>query len=449
MNEKSETKLKDYAIFAKGYGIASKYILCDPGLSIASKGDYCYKRSLCGRNDESVCPGVFKIMEDLNISKKLYYKVRGELLNAGIIIIKRNKNNGEFDNNYYEFPLQPSRYMVATDDPYIQSVSADIRQFGVMAKYGLCPYYVMSEKELSVGAKVLFAYISAHINVSEKPYVELDPKLILYHMSMSPNTYKKYLAELKHYNLITVQRVRTGGAFKPTNLYAINYTLSPVNDSSVPVDIIAFPTSNAPTTPKEETVAAPTTKKEETVNAPATKKEETVAAPMTKKEETVDEPTTKKEETVNAPTTKKGEMKKGETKKEETTITSSTITSLNQIFIDRWIETIRKKIEYRVICFVAEDYPPLKQATDLLVETIVETMTSPNLTTIINGESLLTESVRNVLMQVNNNVAMIVLNRCLSKQDKIRNMKAYLLTCLYNEINFPTQEVEEEYEEAF
>ncbi len=104
--------------------------------------------------------------------------------------------------------------------------------------------------------------------------------------------------------------------------------------------------------------------------------------------------------------------------------------SINTISSDGWRKIIRHNIDYETLC---KDYDMHDmQLLDELVELAVETLMLKNITVKISGEYLERELVQSRLLKLNMLHVQYVMD-CLKKnRSRVRNIKSYLLTSLYN-----------------
>lgn len=88
---------------------------------------------------------------------------------------------------------------------------------------------------------------------------------------------------------------------------------------------------------------------------------------------------------------------------------------------------IKKHIAYEVVC---QEYSPMK--VDELVQLMVNTICSPQRYIRINGDNESAEVVKARFLKINDMHIRYVLERLNSNTTKIRNIRNYLLTALYN-----------------
>ncbi|HAT4185763.1 helix-turn-helix domain-containing protein [Clostridium perfringens] len=94
-----EIRYEGRSILSKGYGIIPKLVM-QSNISIESKAIYSYMCSFAG-NGQSAFPSVEKIILELNISEKRFYKYRKELIDHGFIKIQKTRKGNRRDKNIY------------------------------------------------------------------------------------------------------------------------------------------------------------------------------------------------------------------------------------------------------------------------------------------------------------------------------------------------------------
>ena len=94
-----QIKYEGKSILCKGYGTIPKYIM-QADISIESKAIYAYMCSFAGAG-QAAFPSVEKIIKDLKISEKRFYKHRKELIKYGFIEIQKNRKENRRDRNLY------------------------------------------------------------------------------------------------------------------------------------------------------------------------------------------------------------------------------------------------------------------------------------------------------------------------------------------------------------
>ena len=113
MKEKEfENLLLVEGVNAQGYGTIPKLVMKDRRLTPQAKAIYAYFCSYAGCGSTAF-PKVSKIMYDLNISNKTYYKHFDLLTEFGYItVVKIKKEGNKFDNNIYKLNTNPKKTVV-------------------------------------------------------------------------------------------------------------------------------------------------------------------------------------------------------------------------------------------------------------------------------------------------------------------------------------------------
>ena len=75
------------ALLSHGYGLSPQLVMRSKGLSIEAKALYGYLSSFAGAGDTAF-PSTSRILEELDISKNRFYKIRKELVSWGFISIE-------------------------------------------------------------------------------------------------------------------------------------------------------------------------------------------------------------------------------------------------------------------------------------------------------------------------------------------------------------------------
>lgn len=70
------------ALLSHGYGLSPQLVMRSKGLSIEAKALYGYLSSFAGAGDTAF-PSTSRILEELDISKNRFYKIRKELISWG------------------------------------------------------------------------------------------------------------------------------------------------------------------------------------------------------------------------------------------------------------------------------------------------------------------------------------------------------------------------------
>jgi hypothetical protein len=92
-------------IYEDGYGLIAQKVMRDSNISPTAKAVYAYLCSFAGvgkDGERTAFPGVSLMMKDLGIkSEDTFYKYRKELVSAGYVTIKKEREKGRFERNLY------------------------------------------------------------------------------------------------------------------------------------------------------------------------------------------------------------------------------------------------------------------------------------------------------------------------------------------------------------
>ena len=452
---KIEDLLRIEGVKAKGYGTVPKAAMTDRDISIAAKAIYAYFCSLSGRG-ESVFPGRNKILCDLQISKEAYYKGLNELIDAGYIRVTQEHNSssgGKFMRNIYTLVARPSKYrMIPSDHPAKAQVYQEIILSGIDSQgYGYVPYAVMSDPRMRFQPKATYSYLSAHIGPNST--ADLDASIIAFHLGIrKQDTVQSYMKQLKGLNYVTITRLLENGRYTGKNRYCLIQTPDEANSqqktqyerTSPPLAIFSTPNNNQaksdPPGSASTHKSSPNTEKQDTV-IPNPEKQDTVASNPEKQDTVASNP--EKQDT------EKQDTEKQDTANQDTINTSSTSTSFTitnftntSIMMDRLTCRVRDMINYQILVIAYGQSDIELYALNVLVFAIAEVLGSPAPRVMIAGQPMFTSHVRDTLLRINSNIVCNVLERFLTRIDKIDcdKHKQYLLTSVYHEIVCPAAE---------
>jgi hypothetical protein len=121
-------------IYEDGYGLIAQKVMRDSNISPTAKAIYAYLCSFAGvgkDGERTAFPGVTLMMKDLGIkSDDTFYKYKKELVDAGYVTIKKERDKGKFERNLYlinavpvEVPQEekPHPKISGMDSPYPKS----------------------------------------------------------------------------------------------------------------------------------------------------------------------------------------------------------------------------------------------------------------------------------------------------------------------------------------
>ena len=94
-----EIRYEGKSILSKGYGMIPKLVM-QSDISIEAKAIYAYMCSFAG-NGQSAFPGVDRIIYELKITRRRFYKYRKELEDHGMIKVKKTRNGNRNSRNIY------------------------------------------------------------------------------------------------------------------------------------------------------------------------------------------------------------------------------------------------------------------------------------------------------------------------------------------------------------
>lgn len=93
------------ALLSHGYGLSPQLVMRSKGLSIEAKALYGYLSSFAGAGDTAF-PSTSRILEELDISKNRFYKIRKELVSWGFISIETTATSAGL-RTVYTLPQNP------------------------------------------------------------------------------------------------------------------------------------------------------------------------------------------------------------------------------------------------------------------------------------------------------------------------------------------------------
>jgi hypothetical protein len=404
--------LKVEGISFKGFGHIPKFIMHDTNLSIEAKGIYAYFCSYAGSGN-SAFPSRDKILKDLGVGTKKYYAHYNQLINNGYITAeqerKKNEKTGEvyLGNNIYTLIANPKKYVenIEQEDLHKNKGHSMIRNSGMKSLgYGTIAKAVMLDIRLPLKSKGIYAYFCSYAGSGNSAFPKLDN--ILHYLQISENTYYKYYRLLVDFNYITPVQRNIRGKFS-INDYYINET------------------------PDEELIE----------NKPSLKNAHT--------EEVVDNaaslPSLKNAHTQNAHT-QNAHTQKGDTLNTNNSNTNSIYynqsVSLNKQLIEGPEGPLDRQMEYEKIKAYFRDKLKFKDlkishaAEKKLIDEIelnIHEMYFSNYI-IIQGNKRSQELIRSALMKLTywHIDALIVKFLKISSETKIKNLKSYIQTMIYN-----------------
>ena len=102
------------ALLSHGYGLSPQLVMRSKGLSIEAKALYGYLSSFAGAGDTAF-PSTSRILEELDISKNRFYKIRKELISWGFISIETTATSAGL-RTLYTLPQNPIAIKTEIDE---------------------------------------------------------------------------------------------------------------------------------------------------------------------------------------------------------------------------------------------------------------------------------------------------------------------------------------------
>lgn len=198
--EKTEKKIIALTgVFARGFGKVSRTLLEDPRLTNAAKALYCFL-ALYG---QIAYPKVETQMKSLKLSKKRYDDARKLLEELGYIKVEKISSSG-WKHNLYTLSACHN--------------GEDIFAHG----FGLVPRTIMEDQDLSVEAKVIYAYLSCFAGASGNCNPAVKTQIIT--LKMNKDTYRKHRKQLIDRGYVTISQEREGVCEKfARNRYSLEH----------------------------------------------------------------------------------------------------------------------------------------------------------------------------------------------------------------------------------
>lgn len=105
------------AEYREGYGLVLQRIMRDPSLTVESKAIYGYLSSFAGASG-TCYPSVKLMCAELNMSETRFAKHLRPLKEAGVVVVKKQRDGSRFAQNVYEISrpsVSPSRGFIGTE----------------------------------------------------------------------------------------------------------------------------------------------------------------------------------------------------------------------------------------------------------------------------------------------------------------------------------------------
>lgn len=425
--------LRTEGINAKGYGLLPKYPMIDTDLTLTAKTIYAYLCSLSG-NGESTYPSVETIKSHLGFGKKAYESNFKQLLDAGYVI--RQKQRGErsrFDHNLYILASNPKKFEQMRDaagEGSSQLISRICVSGLKSVGYGMIPRAVMCDARLSYKAKGLYAYFAAFTGAGNVAFPSLDQ--ITRQLDINKDTYYKYMKELTALNYITIVQLHNGKF--SGNQYYLN---DKPDEASVQKKHIVQTADKQ--FPKKETAVKEQLPKKEPPVKKAPEKELPDNLPLVKQvtEKQFTEKELPKKEATNNNTVPINTVSNNSSAYYQINL------STRDLKMVRWIDSKKREdLQETLYCFfdlVEDDYLPYnfplpayfdrkKKIVDIMADIILDKRPVYN----ISKMNVSREELIHRFLQLEEYDLEQMLERIDEAPAPIKNIKAYVLTTLYN-----------------
>lgn len=212
-----QDKLCLEGIYRQGYGLIPKFVMHDPSLTLESKAVYAYLCSLAGSGDVTF-PYRETILRHTGLSKNTYYRHYGLLLEQGYLSVTRPADKTAA--NIYTLVQNPKKLSI----PPAKGEEGRLGYRGLKALgYGSIPRAVMLDERISIKAKGLYAYFCSYCGGGDCAFPRRDD--ILFHLGISEPTYYKALAQLKDAGYIEIEQRKQSGRFTVNDYYLTSLKL--------------------------------------------------------------------------------------------------------------------------------------------------------------------------------------------------------------------------------
>lgn len=401
-NENIADLIQFEGVDCKGYGIIAKAVMTDTDLNITAKAIYAYFCSFTGKGTIAF-PKREKILYDLQINKMTYYKHLNQLIEEGYIKIEKQK----------QYPFN-NRYIIVSCPKKLEKMNESVENVDVIVKgikslgYGTIPKAVMQDHRLSCKAKAVYAYFCSFAGQGNFAFPKRNS--ILYHLHISLNSFQKLLHQLIECNYITVEQKRDGGQFSG-NTYYINDLPDEEKGKNEMKKRAALQNKKANTRRKNAA------KKKGLVNLPtqhghAQKSTFTGAFnyPGIKKKQKIIDDTTKDDPQIKVSYDEKN---------------TNLISAEEREF---YTEIIKENIEYENGMID----PSKMEYMNLILSVMVNAVCSREPYLRVNKQDVPQESVKSKLLKLDDGNVEYVIENMSKMKTMPRNLRAYLLTALYN-----------------
>lgn len=210
--------LRVEGVNCKGFGVLPKFVMLDTDLSLEAKTIYSYFCSFAG-NGSVAFPKRDTILSQLKIGKNTYYKYLKQLTENGYLLITQERlENSRFSKNIYTLTSNPKKFQESiiqnkSDAPRGRLIVSGLKSQG----YGVIPKAVMIDPRLDIKSKGIYAYLCSLSGNGETAYPNKEK--FLKDLSIGDSSYNKFLRPLVQLNYITVVQRHTNGRFGVNDYY--------------------------------------------------------------------------------------------------------------------------------------------------------------------------------------------------------------------------------------
>ena len=410
----------------RGFGNIYQFVMKDPELHIYAKALYAFLCSYSGGGTNPY-PKRDTITENL-MAKSSYYKYLQQLIDNGYIRLKKAKT----------FPFKTTYILLSNPkklQEYINSKPSDGQEgnrlhiTGLKSEgYGNIPRVVMLDSRLTPQAKAIYAYLRSLSGMGNVAFPSIDT--ILKHLQIGRSTYNRHFAMLLLYNYIECVQRHIHGRFAGNDYYIIENP----DEAAVRLHshrIVSFRTSDEKAESEELPVSENTAEsgslqhsqiwdtEEQDIEKQDTAEWDTINNTVTNNSSFIKNKSyqSRVKRTNDRGIAADAAEKKKQTKQEK---------AIEQR--DSYAQIIRENIDYD--CLKSDG--DVSDYLDLMVDVMLDTVTSSAEFHRINGQEMPHEVVKSRLLGLDSAHVEYVVSCLLKLSSPIQNLRAYLLTSLYN-----------------
>ena len=405
----------------RGFGNIYQFVMKDPQLHIYAKAIYAF---LCSYSGGGTNPYPRRETITANLmAKSSYYKYLQQLIDNGYIRLKKA----------HSFPFKTTYILISNpkklqeDQRREEASNRDSRLIlsGLKSRgYGSIPRIVMLDSRLTPQAKAIYAYLRSISGMGGVAFPAVSE--ILRHLQISKSTYNRHFKLLTACNYIECRQRRVNGRFDVTDFYIVE---TPDPAAACAHRVVKFRTTEKKA-PCSTASAAETQRKER----PAPGSQIWDTDPWdTEIWDTINNTNTNNTITTNTLSYQSGRMEGMDRAGEQTEKRSrrercaQTQTQAIQER-ERYTRILRENMEADIL---AAD-PACRDYVPLIVDILVEAVTSGAAFHVINRQRIPHETVRERLLSINREHIRYVIG-CMNRlTTPVKSIRRYLLTALYN-----------------